>query len=360
MKQWFRLGLALILFSSCSSSFEKTKPFTQDISESVYASGIIKSENQYMVTSTVSGLINNIYVHKGGTVKAGQEILTISNIPSELLRENAELAATYNDFKANQSKLDELKLSIDFANTKMQNDSAIFFRQKNLWEQQIGSKVDLEQKELTYKNSKTNYQSAVLKYMDFKRQLQLASEQAKNNLKINTKQASDYIIKSDIDGILYELTKENGELVSPQSILGVIGSASEFLMELQVDERDIFNIQQDQKVLVSIESAKEDVYEGKVTKINPFMNEKTKTFAVEAIFTKAPKKLYPNTTLEANIIVNSKKNALLIPRRFLMDSDSVMLSNEKKVKVKTGIKDYQNVEILSGLTTADEIIIPEK
>lgn len=360
MKPWFRFGMILIACSSCSDSTEKSKPFVQDISESVYASGIIKSKDQYLITSTVSGLITKITRHAGDSVKAGQEILAISNIPSEIMKENAELAAAYNDFKANQGKLDELKLSIDFAKTKMQTDSAMFFRQKNLWEQQIGSKVELEQKELVYKNSKTIYQSAILKYTDFKRQLQLASEQAKNNLKINTKQASDYIIKSDIDGILYELTKENGELVGPQSILGVIGSASEFIMELQVDESDILNVKKDQTVLLSIESDKEALFEGKVTKINPFMNEKTKTFTVEAIFTKPPKKLYPNTTLEANIVVSSRKNAMLIPRKFLLDNDSVMLSDGKKIKVKPGIKDYQNVEILSGLSVSDEIIIPQK
>ena len=90
------------------------------------------------------------------------------------------------------------------------------------------------------------------------------------------------------------------------------------------------------------------------------MNDKTKTFTIEAIFTKQPKKMYPNTTLEANIVVNSKKKALLIPRKFLMDNDSVMLADKKKIKVKTGLMDYQNVEILSGLSGTDEIMIPKK
>lgn len=360
MKQWSLIGLAALLFTSCKDSSEKTKPFSKDISESVYASGIIKSKDQYQLMSTVSGIITDIFVHAGDSVKTGQKILIISNIPSELMKQNAELAAIYNDFNANQGKLDELKLNIDFAKTKMQTDSALFQRQKNLWDQQIGSKVELEQKELAYKNSKTNYEASVLKFKDFKRQLILASEQAKNNLLINTKQASDFIIKSDIDGILYELTKEKGELISPQSILGVVGSASQFILELQVDESDILKIQLHQKVLLTIESNKDMVYEGAVSKINPYLNDKTKTFTIEANFTKQPERIYPNTTLEANIVVNSKKNALLIPRKYLLENDSVMLATNKKIKVVTGIKDYQNVEILSGLSSSDEIIIPEE
>lgn len=360
MKQWLIFALAFIVFASCKENTETTKPFIQDISESVYASGIIKSKDQYYLTSTVSGIISKIVTQAGDSVKAGQEILTISNIPAELMRQNAELNAIYNDFKANQGKLDELKLTMELSKTKMQNDSALYFRQKNLWEQKIGSKVDFEQKEFAYKSSKTNYQSSVLKYADYKKQLMLLSEQTKNSLKINTKQASDYIIKSEIDGVLYELTKENGELVGPQNILGVVGNASQFLIELQVDESDILKIQLQQQVLLSIESSKDSVYIGKVSKINPFMNERTKTFTVEAIFVTQPSKLYPNTTLEANIVVNTKKNAMLIPRQFLLDNDSVMLSDDKKIKVITGLKDYQNVEILSGLKITDEIILPKK
>lgn len=360
MKQWLLFGLSFIVISACKKHTDTTKPFTQDISESVYASGIIKSKDQYFLTSTVSGLISKIFVHAGDTVKAGQEILAISNIPSELMRQNAELSAMYNDFKANQGKLDELKLNMDFSKTKMLNDSVLYTRQKNLWEQKIGSKVEFEQKELNYKSSKTNYQSSVLKYADFKRQLLLLSEQTKNNLKINAKQASDYIIKSDIDGVLYELTKETGELTLPQNVLGVVGDASQFLIELQVDESDILKVQLQQQVLLSIESSKDSIYTGKVSKINPYMNEKTKTFTVEATFETKPKRLYPNTTLEANIVVNSKKNALLIPRQYLLDNDSVMLSSNKKVKVITGLKDYQNVEILNGLKSTDEIVIPKK
>lgn len=360
MKRWFLFGSTVILVASCSDNIERTKPFRQDISESVYASGIIKSKDQYQIMATVTGLISNVSIHAGDSVKAGEEILTISNLPSELLKENAELAAQYNDLRANQGKLDDLKLNLDFSKTKMQNDSALYFRQKNLWEQQIGSKVEFEQKELTYKNSKTNYQSAILKYTDFKRQLEFNSEQAKNNLKINAKQASDFVIKSEINGILYELNKEKGELISPQSILGVVGSASEFLMELQVDESDILKVQLNQKVLLSIESSKDVVYEGTVSKINPYLNDKTKTFTIEATFLTKPNRVYPNTTLEANIVVNSKKNALLIPRAFLLDNDSVMLPDKKKIRVKTGIRDYQNVEILDGLTNDTEIIIPKE
>lgn len=360
MKKWYLLTISSFLFFACKNYSEKTTPFTQDISESVYASGVIKSKHQYQLMSTVNGIITDIFVETGDSVKKDQQILAISNIPSQLLKENAELAAIYADYDANKGKLEELRLASDLAKSKLNTDSINFSRQQKLWAQEIGTKIELEQKELAFKSSKTNYQTSLIKLADFKRQLLINSEQAKNTLKINSKQESDYIIKSDIDGRLYELYKEKGELIGPQTILGVVGDSKEFIIEIQIDETDILKIKNNQKVLLSIESNKEDVYEARITKITPYMNEKSKTFTAEAAFVKQPAILYPNVTLEANVVINTKAKALLIPRKFLMPGDSVVLSDGHKLKVKTGLIDYQNVEVLEGLKESDEIIIPKK
>lgn len=359
MKRLFLL-LIVFLFFGCKNYNEKTTPIIQDISESVYASGNIKSNNQYQVMSTVNGIISELFVKAGDSVKKDQEILSISNIPSRLLKENAELAAIYADFDANKGKLDELRIAADLAKTKLSNDSAMLIRQQKLWADNIGTKIELEQRELMFKTSKNNYQTALLKLDDLKRQLKLNAQQAENNLKINSKQESDFIIKSDIDGRLYELYKEKGELVSPQNIIGIIGSAIDFYAEIQIDESDIMKIKPGQKVLLTIESNKEEVYEAHITRVIPYMNEKTKTFTAEATFDKKPETLYPNTTLEANVIINTKAKCLLIPRKFLMDGDSVVLADGKKIKIATGLKDYRNVEVISGLTETQEIIIPKK
>ena len=90
------------------------------------------------------------------------------------------------------------------------------------------------------------------------------------------------------------------------------------------------------------------------------MNEKSRTFLVEAIFTRKPPVLYPNLTAEANIIMSTKEQALTIPRTYLMQDSFVMLESKEKRKVKTGLKDYRKVEILSGLTATDVIIMPSK
>src|SRR3954454_16266908 len=137
----------LILSVSCKNKQEKTQPVVQDITESVYASGIVKSENQYQVFATVNGLIQQVLITEGDMVKKDQPIIRIVNEASELNRQNAQLAAEYADVNANRDKLNELRINIDMARTRMQNDSTLLERQRSLWAQQIGTHNDLEQRE---------------------------------------------------------------------------------------------------------------------------------------------------------------------------------------------------------------------
>ena len=81
---------------------------------------------------------------------------------------------------------------------------------------------------------------------------------------------------------------------------------------------------------------------------------------MEATFINPPKTLYPFVTFEANIILQTKQKALLIPRNLLLNDSTVIDKDNKKIAVKTGLKDYQMVEILAGLTVNDELINPVK
>lgn len=104
-----------------------------------------------------------------------------------------------------------------------------------------------------------------------------------------------------------------------------------------------------------MDSYKGMVFEAVVEKIVPLMNERSKSFTMEAAFVKQPPALYPNLTCEANIVIQEKEKALSIPRSYLLNDESVLLTNKERRKVTTGLKDYQKVEIVSGLTINDVI-----
>ncbi|MHA8049630.1 efflux RND transporter periplasmic adaptor subunit [Aquirufa sp. ROCK-SH2] len=354
------LLFSMVFFFSCKEKIETIHPEYHSITESIYATGLIKSKNQYQVFSSVNGIVEKVFVAEGDRVKVGDPLFLISNKTQELQKENAQLAANYANISNNVGKINEAKEFLELAKNKLKTDSNLYLRQRNLWKENIGTKVELEQKELLYLNSKTAYFSAKERLSELKRTLDFNSKQSQKNLSINSKISEDFIIRSKINGIVFNLQKSVGEIITTQFPIATIGNSEKYFMEMQVDENDIFKIHTGLKVFVTFDSYKNQVFEASVSKIYPYMNEKSKSFLIEAEFTKSPPNLFPNLTFEANIVINEKSKALLIPRTYLVDDSFVIKANDEKIKVKTGLNDFQMVEILSGLSANDEIKKPVK
>jgi multidrug efflux pump subunit AcrA (membrane-fusion protein) len=352
------LGLVFILFDACQIEQATLQPVQEMITESVYASGIIKSKSQYQVYSSVNGLIEEVLIGEGDLVKKGDPIIRLTNKTAVFNRELAKIAADYSTVNDNTEKLDQLTINIDLTETKMQQDAALLARQRNLWSQQIGTHNDLEQRELAYKNSVNNYEAAKLRYVELKKQIVFQEKQSKKSLQLSSSIAGDFNIKSETAGRVYNIFKKKGEMVTTQSPVALIGATNIFMIELQVDEYDITRLKLGQKIVVSMDSYKDTIFEAIVDKIIPMMNERTKSFTVEAVFVKQPPALYPNLTCEANIVIQQKDKALLIPRNYLLPGDYVLIQGNEKRKVTTGLKDYQKVEITSGLTVTDVLLKP--
>ena len=356
----FVLCLATVFFSCNQKAEQAIQPKQENISESVYASGIIKSQNQYQVYSTVSGLLKQVLVKEGDIVKKGSPLFILSNEMARLNTENARLTADFADLTTKDDRLNEAKIGIEIARTRMINDSILWMRQKGLWDQNIGSKIELEQREWAFTSSKNTFLSAIYRYNDLQKQLRFASQQSKKLLSISQTMSQDYTIRSQTDGRVYSIVKKEGEIINPNMPVAIIGNANDFILELQVDEYDIVKIKKGQQTWVGLDSYHGEVYEAEISNINPFMNEKSRTFKVDAIFVNKPPVLYPNLTLEANIILNERKNVLTIPRNYLLDDSIVILANKEKRKVEIGLKDYQKAEVRAGLSAGDMIIKPSK
>ena len=68
--------------------------------------------------------------------------------------------------------------------------------------------------------------------------------------------------------------------------------------------------------------------------------------------------LFPNLSAEANIVIQTKENALIIPREYLIEDQYVMIDSEERVEVEVGLMDYQHVEIINGLNEGQLIYKP--
>jgi len=348
-----------LTLSTCSDKNEPITPEIKRITESVYATGFIKSKNQYEVYSKMNGLIEKIFVTEGMAVKKGDPIFQLDNKNVKVATQNARLASSAASYSENKDKLLDAEKAIELAEKNLINDSLQYLRQKNLWDKNIGSKVELEQKQLKYEKAITDLVRAKTNYDDLQRQLKLASDQSKNNLEIAQLLESDYLIRSEVDGVVYKINREEGELINGQDAAAIIGT-DEFVIELNIDEMDIVKVKASQQIMIRMDSYESQVFEARVLAIDPMMNMRTRSFQAEAIFTKKPAELFPNLTVEANIVILSKQEALTIPRNYLINDSCVVLEGGELQTVKTGLMDYDLVEIIDGIDKTTRIELPQR
>ena len=358
LMKWIYGICCLLLFFSCKKKQETTCGIIQNITESVYSSGKIKSEDQYEVFAQVGGVIQQVHVKDGDIVRKGDPLITLINETQRLNTESARIAANYQSVEVNRDKLNEALVNINLAKAKLEIDSLLLIRQRYLWENNIGTRNQLDQGELAVKNSISALQTAKFRYNQLKQQLQFSELQSQKMLQISSRTTGDYIVRSNQEGRVYFISKKPGEVINPQQSFAVIGNAGNFILELEVDEYDISKIMPNQKAIVSMDSYKGQVFEATITKIDPIMKDRSRSITIEAVFNKQPPLLLPNLSAEANIIISQKQKALTIPRNYLVDETYVLLKNGKKRKIVTGLKDYQRVEVIRGLSAEDIIQKP--
>lgn len=355
--------LALLLLAlSCSKKKEGIKPTVGNVTESVYASGIIKADDQYTVFSTVNGILQTIKVTAGQTISQGQLLFEIESKKADLDTQNAQL--TYQlSTESNryiQDRIAEMEMKVQAAKDKLTLDESLYNRNKKVRALEGISEVDFERIELTYKSSKINYESTKKQLAQLKAQLENDQNRNSNRLKYSQKSQSDYTIKSAFTGRLFDVLVKEGSLVTNQTPLAIIGKSDLFLLELEVDENDMVRVAIGQKVVVTMDSYKDQTFDAIVDKIFPIMDERSRTFKIEAHFVEPPQKLYPNLTAEANIVIKTKKNAITIPRSYLIDNQYVLVNEDEKRKVKIGLSDYEKVEIVEGLKKEETIYTPKQ
>lgn len=354
--------LIVLVFMSCGSEESTTTlPQRKDITESVYSSVTIQPDSMYQVYAAITGILEKIFIEEGDEVQVNQPLFHISNKNVKLNSDNAKLGMQIAKEKYSGANpiLEDLKNEIKLAQLKLQNDSTNFIRQQNLWKQKIGAKVDYDNKKLQYETAKQTLNTLINKYNRTASELKQQVEQATNNYESSLSQSNDFTIESKIDGRIYSIEKNIGELISIQQPIAMIGSKSVFIAELLVDEVDITKISIGQKVIISLDSYQNEAFEAIIHKIYPKKNERSQTFKIEAQFINKPKTLYPGLSGEGNIIIDTKANALVIPKTYLINGNSVK-TDAGIVNVVTGLESLDMIEILSGISEKTILYFPEE
>ncbi len=359
------LSVLLLLALVACDKTETIHPVRKNIVESVYASGTIIPKNEHSIFALINGTIIRKHVNDGDSVKKGQILYELSN-ESQAARLNSAkqlLDKSSDDASGNSHILNDLKLNMQNAQDKFKLDSLTFTKYKNLLQSSAVSQMDYDAKALQYSTSENLYKSAKEKYQSAKNDLRVSLSNAQSQMASAQSDLNNFIIRSDIDGVVFKTYKEEGESVRISELIALVGSTAGRVLKLSVDQQDVNKIKVNQEVMLKTDVSGSTIYKAKVTRLYPLMNEADQSFRVDAEFIEKVSMPFIHTSVEANIIIQSKNNALVIPRNSLVN-DSILVNDngdKKLIPVKTGILTLDDAELLSGADEKTEIILsPEK
>jgi HlyD family secretion protein len=343
-----------ILMTSCGKPTQETTPIRKDVIETVFASGILEAKGTYQLTAQSDGYLTVLNFDEGDLVKQGMVLAVVENQESGFNTEsaNALYNIAQNNTQSSAPALMQAKNAIVIAKQKMEQDALQEQRYKKLLESNSIAKIDYENMALAYQTSKTNYETALESY----KKLQVDAEQQlitnKATKEINAVLKSKNQIKAVVSGKVYKKFKQQGDFVRKGDAIATIGDANTIYAKANVDESSISKIRVGQMATIQLNTHKDKSYKGKVAEIYPSFDEATQSFVCKITFSEPLDFHIINTQLQTNIVIDTQKNALIIPRNYLDFGDYVSVKSEKealKVKVTTNFVSSEWVQILSGI-----------
>jgi len=374
------LVIALIVILNLSSQREKSVNVTMekvkktDLTAIISASGEIKPKKNVDISALIPGRIVKIGVKEGDEVKAGDFLLKLDSTQYEA---NAERDRAF----IQSSQAEQIK-----AETTLQNNRILYERQKNLFDNGLISKEQLEQAKMQFDLSEATNRSVKFQIL-----------QAQASLKSTLDNLSKTVFSSPIDGVITSLRIEEGEMAiigtmnNPGTVLMTIADLSVMEVEVEVDETDVVGVELGQISNVRVDAFPSQVFSGKVTEIGSSALVQTvatatttesKDFKVVVTLDNPSKLLKPGLSASADIISAERKQVLAVPisalvlrekksdgstaaaegarSRSAADEEGVYAvesGRAKFVPVKKGIMGELMIEISSGLAENQDVIV---
>lgn len=279
----------------------------------VQTQGSIESTDNIMVSAKSMGVLSQVYVREGDAVVKGQTMAQIDN-------------------SLTQRGIEEVKSSMELVNT-------VFERQKNLWDQKIGTEVQ-------YLQAKNNKESLERRLATLNEQLDMSK------------------IKSPINGTVDQVNVKIGENAAPGMPAFRVINGNDLRLSAKVSEAYISTIKKGNRAMISF-SDYDKKMEAPLTFVGRNIDQLSRSFTIEAKLP-ASNDLRPNMTAVVKIIFSSLPAALCVPVNvvqeingekivYVAESDGKQAVARKKVVQINGI--YDNLaQVTSGLKTGDKVI----
>jgi RND family efflux transporter MFP subunit len=289
-----------------------TELATKKFDHYVQTQATVESENNLVISAKAAGTITQLFVNEGDQVSKGQ---TIAQIDNSILTRNIE----------------SMKSQLELA-------TSVYERQKNLWNQKIGTEVQ-------YLQTKTAKESL---------EKQIASVQEQNELNK---------IKSTINGTIDALMIKQGENVVPGMPAARVVNTSDLKLTAKISEAYATRVKKGNKVLVNVSELNRDI-PAIVTFAGRTIDPLSRTFDVEV---KLPSEadLRPNMTATAKVVFYTENKALVIPINVIQEinNEKVVYIAQKKGnqtiavrKVVTVDGVYDGLAQVKGLSAGDKVI----
>jgi HlyD family secretion protein len=350
-----------------------------DLTRSVVATGKIEPTTKVEIKSKASGIVLKLPVNVGDVVHQGQVICELDQndlLPrvrqsrAALDMAQASLQSARADYERN--KVEAAGPDIPFL--KRDKERAREMLQEGIIAQNVHDDAEKNYELAVNRQQQAIVNLGVAKAAIAKAEAQVEQSQAALNQ--TEEDLRNATIVSPINGVVLSRDREVGDAVSSILVMGsgatlvmTLGDLREVYVKGKVDESDIGKVYLGQPSRIKVESYKNQDFAGKVTKISPMGMERDNvtTFEVRVSISNETRKLLASMTANAEILLEERKGVLAVPESAIIykkdkstDIEILDASNKdgkKRVPVTTGISNGSKMQILSGLSEGQQVVL---
>ena len=374
-------GLARMVSRSSIDPNKLAKVTRGDVARSVVATGKIQPITKVEVKSKASGIVEKLYVDINNQVHKGQQLAQLDQqeIVAQVDAQRAQLSAAEANVATYEANIEQDKVNAAAPDLPMYK--ATLDRNLEMQKEGIVSRQALD-------DANKDYLAALTRRDNSKAQIGVDSarlkqaraqvQQAQAGLQQLEEQLSYTTIVAPMDGVILSRDVEIGDAVSSILVLGSTatlvmteGDINEVYVQGKVDEADIAHVYMAQPARIKVESFRDRIFNGKVTKIAPLGVEKDNvtTFEVRVSINNPGGELKANMTANAEIILDEHKGVLMVPESAVMYDNQKKASVEipdknqkegkRKIPVTVGLSNGSVTEILSGLKEGNQVVLQQ-
>jgi RND family efflux transporter MFP subunit len=324
--------------------------------------GSLEAQDEVTVSSQASGNLESISVDLGSPVSRGQVIARIDQRELRLKRDQAEAALHQAEAKlgiTRDGKIDPQKQpDVRQAVAGLERARYDLTAAKKLFDAGTISNQQYDVYQKTVEQAEARYQAS----LENVRNLEGIIEEKRAALDLTKKQLADSDIISPLSGVVKEKTASRGEYLQPGKPVVTIVQINPLRLRLEVPETFAASIAKGQVVTLKVDSFADREFKGVIKRINPSMDEKSRSLMAEAEVANPNALLRPGMFARSQIVSNSKTMALMVPEKAVVSLAGVtkifVLEGGVAIEriVKLGARDGSLVEILEGVKPGERVI----